>query len=499
MNISLLAIGDRIENYTFRLFKALLESRGHQVCLVYLNIGRLQSALSLTDSLKKQILDLVRNSEICGLYVFTFNFSIAVEVTRHIKNKTNNLVIWGGPHAIAEPEECGKYADIVCFREGEEALIEIVDRFCREGRGFSKEGIPNIAFREEGVIKLNHTKKLAISLDALPFQDISFKNHYYVNDNNNIVPLTYDVIKKKGGGEFCYITIISRGCPFRCAFCLNSGDNRIPFSIDRSIDNVISELKQAKDTIAGGIDKVMFYDDDFYALPLNYIKEFAEKFKAQVNLPIHPLNSSAANFSEEKFLHLKRAGASGVIVGIQTISKNGREAYHSPATKERIQGIVETVRKYSNQRLILHLILGNPYEDLDDIAENFLFLNSLPKIFELSPYQLVIYPGTKLHERIKHDQKFQARMNEGYSVPYYQAKPELLIWNNLVDRYFARKKDLPRLVIFLLRRRLYLILKIIGFTQIFFISLRNAGIKKILRKAGKLLLYKKRARGEVLK
>lgn len=498
MNISLLAVGDRVENYTFRLFKALLESKGHNVRLIYLNIGRLRSKLAFTDSLKMQLIDLIRHSELVGLYVFTFNFSIAAEITRYIKDKTDSLVIWGGPHAIAEPAECCEYADIVCFREGEEALLEIVERFQREGKAFKKDGIPNIAFMGQEGARFNNTKKLGISLDTLPFQDISFDDHYYVDERNNIAPLSYDIMKKNSDGIFFYITMISRGCPFKCSFCLNSNDNSIPFSVGRSVDNVISELKQAKNRFPGGIDEVMFYDDDFYALPVSYIKEFSEKFRAQIGLPLHPFNASATNFSEEKFLHLKRAGSTGVICGIQTISKNGRAAYGNPATKEKIRSIVEVVKRYPGTSLIFHLILGNPYETLDDTAENFLFLDSLPKIFALSNYQLVIYPGTKLYERVKNDKKFQIRAKEGYTVPYYASRPELRMWNYLVRHYFLRQKDLPRSVTFLLRHRLYSILgfialnhdSILGFIALncaVFHSVRNDGMGKTFRKIGNRL------------
>ena len=68
-------------------------------------------------------------------------------------------------------------------------------------------------------------------------------------------------------------------------------------------------------------------------------------------------------------------------MGIQTISKQGRAVYGNPATKKNISEIVKVMLNHPDMQLIFHLIFGNPYEDENDIAENLLFLNSLPKIY----------------------------------------------------------------------------------------------------------------------
>ncbi len=486
MEISLLAIGDRPENYAFRLLKAILEGKGYRVNLIYLNVCRLHSKTTLTQELREQLLSIIKGSSIIGAYIFTFNFHLAIEITRYIRANIDALILWGGAHAIAAPEECTQYADIVCINEGEEALVEIVEKYEKYGRDFDKSGIPNIAYRLGGGVKYNAIKRLDLSLDNLPYPDSSFVRHYYVDSENQLVPFTLEAIKGASGGKFTYITMISRGCPFRCTFCLNSNENRIPYYNGRSVDNVIGELKEVKRQFGGGIDEVMFYDDDFFALPIEYIREFSAKYKEQVGIPISPLNASAVNFSEEKIVQLKYAGVKGVSVGIQSISANGREAYHNPATKERIIRIMEVMTKHPDLRVILHIILGNPYENEDDIVENLLFLNSLPRIYELSPYQLIIYPGTKLFGKVKNDPEHQVRANEGYYLPYYYAKPELSLWNHLAKAYLNQKKGFPWYVRYMLEKRHYPLLKSITKlrvnTGIVNTSIRDYGITATLKK-----------------
>ena len=153
MEICLIAPGrkDRIDNSTLRLLKSMLEKDGHEVSLIYLNIvgeGEKTSAGSLNDKLKEEIMKMIESSDIVGLNVYTFDFYLSVEITKLIGSKSNALILWGGPHAIAMPEECVQHADIVCINEGEEALIEIIKGYKKDGAGFDKNGIPNIAYKK---------------------------------------------------------------------------------------------------------------------------------------------------------------------------------------------------------------------------------------------------------------------------------------------------------------------------------------------------------------
>jgi anaerobic magnesium-protoporphyrin IX monomethyl ester cyclase len=460
-HISFIAIGDRPESYSMRLLKALVESKGYTANLIYLNIGHLYGGLTFSPELQKQLVALVKDSSVVCLNVLTFNCRLAVDVTDLIRNRMNPLIVWGGAHAIAVPKECAEHADIVVINEGEEVLLEIISRYLRYGRSFSKTDIPNIAYQSKNLFIRNKIQRLPFGLDDIPFQDYSLNNHFFVNDKNELAPLTFRDVLNNQGGAFSYITMYSRGCPHHCNYCLNSNPCCIPFYIGRSVDNVIQELVNAKEQFKDTITKIVFYDDDFFALPLGKIRDFSAKYKEKVGLPIHPLNASVSNFREDKLLLLRDAGAMGVIVGIQTVSQRGRWTYQNPATKENILKIVNVMQKYPDQELIFHLILGNPYENDDDIAENLLFLNSLPKIYQLSVYQLIIYPGTKLHEMVKNDPVHSHRANEGYRIPYYYRKPELILWNFLATKYLGKRKPFPDYIRYLIEHKHYALLNLL--------------------------------------
>ena len=452
--ISFISIGDRTESYSLRLLKALVESKGHTAHLIYLNIRELNTKLEWTGSLSSQLRYVTRTSGIVAISVFTYNFDLACKVTEYLRNHNHPLIIWGGPHAIAAPEYCSEYADIVVTNEGEEAILKILELFQTHGKHFSESAIPNIAYRDGNQFVKNPIEKLPFSLNDIPLQDYTFKNWWHVNADNNLVPMKYD------GKPFDYITMFSRGCPHRCSFCLNSNPHSIRYYAGRSVDNMIAELAEVKEKYGGAIREVVFYDDDFFALPLSTLHNFADKYRKYIGIPIHAVNVSATSFREDKLLVMQQAGVKGIIVGIQSISENGKQTYRNPATKDNIRYICEVMERHPGMELIFHIIYGNPYENEDDIAENILFLNSLPKVYSLSNYQLVIYPGTELWERVKNDPTYSYRATEGYTTPYYYRKPGLELWNYLTETYLCQKKDLPAWIVQALVEKQYWLLRV---------------------------------------
>jgi radical SAM superfamily enzyme YgiQ (UPF0313 family) len=447
MKISIIAPGDRYDSYTCRLLKAILEKEGHAVDLIYINILRQFSKQKWTDSLERELLEMVRGSEVVCFNVFTFNYLFTARLSDFIRQFAWPFIIWGGPHAMAKPEECLGHADAVFIGEGDKSLPEII----RRGRLGNFSDIPNIAYMKNGVVYKNHIEQFT-DFESLPFSDMGFKNQYFIK-NGRFQPLSIDDYQ-----DYEFITVWNRGCPHHCTFCLNSGPNKVRFNNHRSLDNVIAELVAAKKQLGDHIKKIMFYDDDFFATPLQKIIEFKEKYTASIGLPLHFVNASAALFTEEKLVQLREAGIEGIIVGVQSISENGTKTYRNKATRENIRNISETMMKYPDLTLILHLILGNPFETEDDIAENILFLNSLPKIDILAHFQLTIYPGTVLYEMVRNS-PYKGRADEGYSTTHYTWRPKLELWNYLCHKYLGQKQKLPDWIVTLITDRQYALLR----------------------------------------
>ena len=74
-------------------------------------------------------------------------------------------MVWGGLHASLNPAECAEAAGIVCRGEGEETILEFVQKL-EEGRDW--RDVRNLAYQRNGSVILNPMRPPLASLDDLP-------------------------------------------------------------------------------------------------------------------------------------------------------------------------------------------------------------------------------------------------------------------------------------------------------------------------------------------
>lgn len=143
------------------------------------------------------------NPYIFGFSVLTASYKTALETAREVKNiYPNSIIVFGGPHPSALPEEVltNHQVDIVVKGEGELILPELYRRL-KSRRDYSD--LKGISFRKGTEIIHNERSTEIIDLDTLP-------------------PFPYHMFDEKLGYDMGFI-VSSRGCPFNCL----SGDTII--------------------------------------------------------------------------------------------------------------------------------------------------------------------------------------------------------------------------------------------------------------------------------
>ncbi len=82
------------------------------------------------------------------------------------KKRPNVPVVWGGVHPSIMPEDCLRYpfVDYAVIGEGELTAIDL-SRFLAGGAFAGLEQIPGIAFREDGVVRVNTRRQFIANLD----------------------------------------------------------------------------------------------------------------------------------------------------------------------------------------------------------------------------------------------------------------------------------------------------------------------------------------------
>src|SRR5262249_58223505 len=111
-------------------------------------------------------------------------------------------------------------------------------------------------------------------VEDLAIPDFELARTVHINDDQ----LRRNLYPPNLGNQ--YIIMTTRGCPFSCSFCIESGYQDMFGKKNhlrrRSVDVVIKELVEARKRLS--FNSVLFYDDVFTTYP-RCLKEFAKRYK----------------------------------------------------------------------------------------------------------------------------------------------------------------------------------------------------------------------------
>lgn len=309
MKITFVGIGS--EQLAISLLSTVLRDEGHETALAFhpalfdydgfFNIGPLARLLSRTEHVVDKVV--AQEPDLVAFSVLTPAYQWSLHVAREIKRRWDVPVIFGGVHPSAVPDICLEEdsVDFVCVGEGETAIV----RLCQElatGRHRPKEPIPNLIWRDGDRFVRGDPAPFLPDLDALP---------YYEKDIWNGEIRIQDT----------WMTMSSRGCPYRCTFCFNNFFANLPgkssgrYLRQRSIDHMLGELVAAK--AKWGIRRVDF-EDDIFSVHKGWLHDFLIEYRREIDLPfqclVHP------RFVDDDIARwLKDAGCQHVQMGIQSV------------------------------------------------------------------------------------------------------------------------------------------------------------------------------------
>ena len=243
--------------------------------------------------------------DVCAFSLTSDEQFVARDISRFIKDCDHQIqIVWGGPHPTVAVDETMSLPDVdfACVGEGLEALPELLDAL--EG-GKDPTRIRNICAKRNGAIVRNELRPLYSDLDSLPYLD------WDIYDKRQFLK-PFD-----GKAVICGDFMANWGCPFHCAYCINSTMRHYTKRRVRRLspERAIRELKFHKDRY--GLNFITFKDEDFLMRPLSHLREFAHLYVREIGLPF-AVKTHPCSVYEEKVELLVNMGVAAVSVGVES-------------------------------------------------------------------------------------------------------------------------------------------------------------------------------------
>lgn len=310
---------------------------------------------------------------------YIWNIEKTLKIVDNIKKSNPNImIILGGPEVsynIKNFMERNSFVDLVIAGEGEEALLKfnnIINEFNENNKEFDYESfveysyekllkIKNIFFRFKN--KISNESSEEDLLKAMQIQDLT------------IVPYAYDSIAKEDIKDKIVYYETSRGCTFKCSYCLSATSKGIRYFEE---EKVYKELKKLVELDA---KQIKFVDRTFNA-DSKRAKKLVEYLKDIDNGEINFHFEITAHLLQDEFLEIIKSARVGLFqfeIGVQSTNSKTLLSVSRSNMFEKLSDNVNKIKSFKNTHLHLDLIAGLPFENYER------FIQSFNDVFNLRP------------------------------------------------------------------------------------------------------------------
>lgn len=300
------------------------------------------------------------------------------KITERIKEiSKNTIVIAGGPHPSALPEEVLLESRIDCVVRGEGDLVfkDIVENGINQN-------ISNIFFKKNGLVVSSKEQGNFISdLDSLPFpayEILDIKKYYQPRISSRKAPLGY--------------LETSRGCYGRCIFC-NKNIHGFKMRM-KSSKRVVDEMQRM---IGLGFRELQIIDDIFTADMNRAYAICDDIIKRRLKFPWYPRGGIRVDRVTLDLLKImKRAGCYRIPFGVESGSQRILNLINKNITLDQVKRAVD-LAKSSGLEVECYFMLGLPTETEKDLKETINFAIGLNP--DYAKFAITIpLPGTQMFE-----------------------------------------------------------------------------------------------------
>ena len=314
-----------------------------------------------------------RQPDVVGFSCYIWNFNMVSELVREFHKLMPNVPIWlGGPEVSFDARNIlDKQKEVtgIMIGEGEETFLHLLKYYVKEEGFKDLKKIQGIVTRDDV-----YMERPLLDMNTLPFlyEDLSaFENRIIYYES-------------------------SRGCPFRCSYCLSSVDKTVRV---RDFSLVKKELQFFLDH---KVPQVKFVDRTFNCVhehTMNVWKYILENDNGITNFHFE-VEADILQEEELALLSEMRPGLVQLEIGVQTTNPVTLKEIRRRMDIEKLRETVKTILSYGTVHVHLDLIAGLPYEDYVSFA------NSFNEVYAMKPQQLQlgflkVLKGAYMHEMAK--------------------------------------------------------------------------------------------------
>lgn len=336
--------------------------------------------------------------DIVGIRSLTLSSDCVHTIADVIKQwRKECIVLAGGPYATDDPADvlsCGN-VDVAVIGEGERTLVELVDAFLGAS---SHAHIEGIAYRSNGQVVRTPPRALISDLDAIPFPD------YSVVDLDAFSNRYLSFVAKVSSRHANIMT--SRGCPYRCAYCHNILGKSFRA---RSAESVFAEIRWLHDEHDIRDFQVI---DDIFNLDMDRAKRICDLIiDSGMQLTFAFPNAIRADRMDEELIEkMARAGTKFTAIAIETASQRLQKLIRKNLDLDAARRTIELCTKAG---IVTRgfFMLGFPTETEEEALGTIEYAKQ-SSLCGATFFQVVYYPGTKLHELAESLGFFKGEHNE---------------------------------------------------------------------------------------
>lgn len=362
-----------------------------------------------------EVANFCKDFDVIAFSCYIWNITQTLAVAKLIKQLNPNAkILLGGPEVSYEYEEIINLpqVDFIITGEGEIPFKEFIENYP------NVENVPNLVY-----LKNNQTTENA----AAPMFDLI----HYTNFNPYINDKPEDLFNK-----VCYIET-SRGCPYKCEFCLASLDNKIrTLPIEDIKKNLLYLMENGR--VIKFLDRTFNVKKDFTIEMFKFILENHKPHNVfQFEITADIVHPDIVKFIQE---HVPK-GLFRFEIGIQTVNQQANLQVSRKQNFDKTSAVIKTLD--NKVEMHLDLIVGLALDYWADIKY------SIEAVFKLFPPELQLgflkfLKGTPVRQKYKeHGFEFDPMPPYQIIKSNYLSKEELVLITYLeeaLEIYWNKKR-----------------------------------------------------------